>query len=88
MYLPSPWHATSDCDTSMAPQSCKFNLVVPETPDYKCSPTATANGLVDLEAVPEMLDLHSGSPTTPLFRRRPWTGPCMISGVKKIPMLD
>ena len=41
MYLPSPWHATSDCDTSMAPQSCKFNLVVPETPDYKCSPTAT-----------------------------------------------
>ena len=26
MYLPSPWHATSDCDTSMAKGSCKFDL--------------------------------------------------------------
>ena len=40
MYLPSPWHATSDCNTTMPNGKCKFDLVVPETPDYKCSPTA------------------------------------------------
>ena len=39
MYLPSPWHATSDCNTSMPNGKCKFDLVVPDY-DYKCSPTA------------------------------------------------
>merc|ERR1711982_223167 len=40
MYIPSPWHATSDCDNSMDPKNCEFGLVVPETEDYKCKMTA------------------------------------------------
>merc|ERR1712227_1092839 len=40
MYIPSPWHATSDCDKSMDPKNCEFSLVVPETEDYKCTMTA------------------------------------------------
>ena len=41
MYLPSPWHATSDCNPSMPNGKCKFDLVVPDY-DYKCS--RPANG--------------------------------------------
>ena len=41
MYIPSPWHATTDCNPSMNPRRCKFDLEVPETPDYQCSKTPT-----------------------------------------------
>ena len=43
MYIPSPWHATSDCNPSMDPRNCKFHLEVPETPDYKCSKPPNGN---------------------------------------------
>ena len=43
MYIPSPWHATSDCNPSMDPRNCKFHLEVPETPDYKCSKPTNGN---------------------------------------------
>ena len=42
MYLPSPWHATSDCTPEMSPKDCKFDLKVPAWPDCtgRCSRTA------------------------------------------------
>jgi len=85
MYLPSPWHATSDCTPEMSPKDCKFDLKVPAWPDCtsRCSRTASKNAwFTNYTAIPgeatlpeDMYDQWASRKPSSEAGLHPWNAP-------------